>query len=527
MAYNWLDQSFRKSIIDEINTEENKQRKAESLKQYEIFNDRMHKYVVDYLKMQFSAQTVREMPVISSINLPKRIVTQEASVYKNEPSRTFTTENKAEIDQLNVIYEEMAFDAKMLKANQVYKLQNQACLMIIPKNGKLIARTLYAHQYDVVTKENDPESAEAYIISTFDKSLYLQKDNSAGNPSGYRPTTFDQGADRVNQKIGDQDDWKSDAQKYIVWTEDYHFVMDAAGNILGEEIASPLAGSGKMPFIDIAADKDFEYFVRSGDSLTDFGVQYCGALSDLGNIVKLQSYSQAWMSGEKSLMPQQIVVGPNSILKLPIDPDNKVETKFGFASPNSDLAGAANYVEMILSNFLTSRGIDPKVITGKGDAAKYTSGIERFLALIEKFEASKADFALFQWVECQAFEIIKAWINTLIGTDQLEPEYQITQISDETELFINFAEPAMMQSRAEKVDAIQKEIELGLMSRVDGIMELRQVDKEQAVKIATEIDKSSVMIGQQAPDVEDNKNPKIESEIDVANKESEDESGQA
>ncbi len=514
MAYNWLDQSFRKSIIDEINLEENKQRKAESLKQYEIFNDRMHKYVVDYLKMQFSAQTVREMPVISSINLPKRIVTQEASVYKAEPKRTFTTENEKEIDQLNLIYDEMAFDAKMLKANQVYKLQNQACLMIIPKNGKLIARTLYAHQYDVVTKENDPEAAEAYIISTFDKSLYLQKDNSAGNPSGYRPTTFDQGADRVNQKIGDQDDWKND-QKYIVWTEDYHFVMDATGAIVGEETTSPLAGSGKMPFVDIACDKDFEYFVRSGDSLTDFGVQYCGALSDLGNIVKLQSYSQAWMSGEKSLMPQQIVVGPNSILKLPIDPDNKVETKFGFASPNSDLAGAANYVEMILSNFLTSRGIDPKVITGKGDAAKYTSGIERFLALIEKFEASKSDFALFQWAECEAFEIIKAWVNTLMGTDQLESEYQVSTISEETEMYIKFAEPAMMQSRAEKVDAIQKEIELGLMSRVDGIMELRNVDKEMAMQIATEIDSSAIMLSPQ------------QEEIKEPVKESEDESGQA
>lgn len=524
MAYNWLDQSFRKSIIDEINLEENKQRKAESLKQYEIFNDRMHKYVVDYLRQQFSAKTVKEMPIISSINLPKRIVTQEASIYRSKPERNFTTENQKEIEQLNVIYDEMAFDAKMLKCNQVYKLQNQACLMIIPKNGKLIARTLYAHQYDVIPKENDPEVADAYIISTFDKSLYLQKDNIAGNPTGYKPSTNNVGSDRVDQKIGDQDDWKSGQNKYIVWTEDYHFVMDAAGNIIGEEFVSPLAEYKQMPFVDISCDKDFEFFVRSGDSLTDFGVQYCGALSDLGNIVKLQSYSQAWMSGEKSLMPEQIVVGPNSILKLPIDPDSKVETKFGFASPNSDLAGAAGYVEIILSNFLTSRGIDPKVITGKGDASKFSSGMERFLALIEKFEASKSDFSLFEHVEQEAFDIIKAWVNTLTGTDQLEMEYQISTISDETDMFIKFAEPSMLQSRQEKITAIQTEIELGLMSRIDGIMEIRQVDKDQAIKIAQEIDASAVMLAPK-PDVEENKNPAKESEIDVATKESEDEIG--
>lgn len=504
MAYNWLDQNFRKSIIDDINSEENKQRKAESLKQYEIMNDRMHPYVVDYLKQQFSHKTVSEMPVISSINLPKRIVAQEASIYKAEPSRTFSTENEKELEQLNLIYDEMAFDAKMLKANQVYKLQNQACLMIIPKNGKLTARVIYAHQYDVVPMENDPEKAAAYIISTFDKSLYLQEDNSAGNPTGYKPSTYKNNSDQVNQKTADQDDWKRDSEKYIVWTPELHFVMDGSGKIIGEEINSPLAEFGIMPFVDIACDKDFEFFVRSGQGLTDFGVQYCGALSDLGNIVKLQSYSQAWMSGSKDLIPQNIVVGPNSILKLPVDPNDKVETKFGFASPNSDLAGAANYVEIILSNFLSSRGIDPKVVTGKGDVSKYSSGMERFLALIEKFEASKADFSLFKNVETEAFDLIVSWINTLIGTDQLDEEYQISKISEDTKMFIKYAEPAMLQSRQEKVDAIQKEMEAGLLSRVEGIMELRQVDKESAIAIAKEIDAAVIMVTPEVETVEDN-----------------------
>lgn len=486
---NWLDQNYRKSVIEHINSNENKERKAASLKQYEIFNDRMHQYVVEYLRKQFSAATVREMPIISSINLPKRIVTQEASIYRNSPVRKFSSENEAEIEQLNVIYDDMGFDTVMLKANQVYKLQDQACIMIIPKNGELLARVLYAHQYDVVPMDNDPEEAEAYIISTLDRSMYISQDNSAGNPTGYSGASgMRSGSDGINQLIADQDDWKKGEDRYIVWTKDLHFVMDGKGNIMGEEIVSPLAQFQVMPFIDISSGKDFEYFVRSGQSLTDFGVQYCGALSDLGNIVKLQSYSQAWMSGSKELMPENLVVGVNTILKLPIDPNDKVETKFGFASPSSDLAGAANYVEMILSNFLTARGIDPKVITGKADANKFSSGVERFLSLIEKFEASKADFALFEKVEDDAFEIIKAWINTLVGTDQLESEYQISKVSEDIEMYIKFAEPAMIQSRAEKLDAISREMELGLMSRVEAIMEMRNVSKEVAMQIASEID---------------------------------------
>jgi hypothetical protein len=414
----------------------------------------------------------------------------------------------------------------MMKANQVYKLQNQACLMIIPKNGKMIARTLYAHQYDVVPMENDPEVASAYIISTFDKSLYLQQDNSAGNPTGYQPNTYKNNSDQINQKTADQDDWKANEERYIVWTPEYHFIMDGTGAMLGEEFVSPLADSGLMPFVDIAADKDFEFFVRSGQSLTDFGVQYCGALSDLGNIVKLQSYSQAWMSGKKDLMPSNIVVGTNSILMLPVDPDDKVETKFGFAAPNSDIAGASNYVDMILANFLTSRGIDPKSISGKGEINKFSSAAERYLAMIEKFEASKADFALFKWVEGEAFELIKSWINVLIGTDQLDQEYQITRISEDTEMFIKFAEPMMVQSRQEKVDAIQKEIELGLMSRIEGIMELRGIDKEKAMQLATEIDSSVVVVQPSA--VENENGPMMEDESEESEDESsEDESGEA
>lgn len=495
---NWLDIGYRLQIIKEINGEENKQRKAESLKQYEIFNDRMNQYVVEYLRKQFSATTVREMPVISSINLPKRIVTQEASIYKQEPEREFQAEETVE-EQLELIYDDMAFDAKMLKANQVYKLQNQACVMIIPKNGKLLTRVLYAHQYDVVPMANDPEAAEAYIISTFDKSLYVKNDPGGGNPTGYTNGTRKVNSDQINQAIADQDDWKDD-ERYIVWTKDLHFVMDGKGNILGEDVASPLAEYQLLPFVDIAADKDFEFFVRSGQSLTDFGVQYCGALSDLGNIVKLQSYSQAWLSGSKELMPENIVVGVNSILKLPVDPNDKVETKFGFASPNSDLAGASNYVEMILANFLTARGLDPKSISGKGEVSKYSSAAERYLAMIEKFEASKADFSLFKWAEEQAFQIIKAWINVLTGTGVLD--YDLVQIPEDVKMFIKFAEPNLVQSRGEKLDAIQKEIELGLMSRTEGIMELRDVDKDKALEIAAEIDADMLAIQQTTPEVE-------------------------
>lgn len=494
MPLNYLDPAVRKSLIQQIKGDENRQRKAASLKQFEIFHDRQLQYVIEYLRGQFAASTVREIPVVSSINLSRRIVYQEASIYRTKPNREFSETSDDQNKAIDEIYEDMSFDAKMMKANQVYKLQNQACLMIIPKDGKLMMRVMYAHHYDVVPSE-DPEIAEAYIISSFDKQNFLSY-NIGGNQTQSAQQSGNEYRDNVNQQIGDPDDYKATLERYVVWTKDLNFIMDGNGNILTpiEEIVSPLQSIQMMPFVDIACDKDFEYFVRQGQSLTDFSVQYCGALSDLGNVVKMQGWAQAWMSGSKDLMPENIQIGPNFILKLPIDPDNKVETKFGFSNPSPDLAGSIQYIQMLLSNFLSSRGVDVKSVSSNGDATNFSSGVERLLYEISKFEASKTDMEVFRWAECQCFELIKAWNNVSFGTNLLDAPVNMPDTSD---VNVKFAEPQMVQSRAEQIAAIQTEIDLGLKSRVMALMELYEVDEDKALEMAKKIDEQSgVLIGQ-------------------------------
>jgi len=499
----FLDPNQRKKIISEIKGQENKERKAVSLKQYEIMQDRQHQYVVEYLRQQFSSKTVKEMPVVSSINLARRIVTKEASLYLNKPSRTFQDADENQTAQLNAHYNSMSFDSKMMKSNQCFKLQNQNHLMIIPKEGKLNCRVLMSHHVDVVPSDINPEKAEAYIISSMDKNDFLNQEMSAGsnlaNPSstGFNAQSGSAYSDRLNQKIGDPDDWKATLERYAVWTNDLNFVMDGNGKIISDpgNISNPI---GILPFVDISYDKDFEYFVRSGASLTDFSVQYCGALSDLGNVVKMQGWAQAWMKGDKNLMPENIQIGPNFILKLPIDPDSKVETDFGYSNPSPDLAGSIQYIEMILSSFLSSRGLDPSIVSSKGQGEKFSSGVERLLAMISQFEASKGDMELYRQAEVKAFDIIVAWNNILRGSDLLDKDLQIAEIPEGVKLSVKFAEPQMIQSRNEQLDAITKERELGLKSRIDALMELNGIDREQALVLAEEIDKDELLFPKSA-----------------------------
>lgn len=485
-------QESRKVLIDEMSSKENKDRKATSMVQYDVFNDRLDKYVQTYLRSQFSDNTVNSMPIVSSINLAKRIVNQEASIYKTAPKRTFVNADEKLSLVLNEIYQDGKFDVIFAKSNTYFKLQNQNLLQVVLKNGKLSLRSMLGHHYDVIPKADDPESAEAYIISAFDKSLYLNSGNRA-TPTGLAlPSEPTMQSDGVNQSIAESDDYMSVTEKYVVWTDGMNFIMDKNGAIIsGDDVVNPLFP--KMPFVDIAVDKNFTYFVEVSQSIVDFTIQYNGAMSDLGNVVRLQGWAQGYLKGPADLIPENIQIGPNYILKLVIDPNNQTPTEFGYANPSPDLQGSIAYIEMLLANFISSRGIDPKIVSGKADSTRYSSGVERLLAMIDKFEAARSDYALYKNAEEQVFEIIKQYLNVFSGTEFLDQKYWVNKISGDVKLNIEYAKPESIKTDDEVIATIQKKIELGLMSRVSAMMELRGMDRDAAIEELKLIDAESLM----------------------------------
>lgn len=482
-----LDLGQRKRLLDDINSEENKQRKAKSQKEFDVFKGILNKYVVEYLKQQFSHTTVKEMPIISSINLAKRVVVNEASVYKNEPTRMFLNVSDSQAEELQGLYSDMNVDAKMAKLNTIYKLQQQGLLQVIPKDGKMMMRCFYAHQYDVIPNDVDPEIADGYIISVFDKQNY--NDSMADVQSvKQKPLMGNVYRDTINQSIADQDDYKASLERYVVWTKDLNFIMNGKGEILSENIVSPLAEYQMMPFIDVAMDKDFEYFVRGNDGVVDFTIQYNGALSDLANVVKMQGWGQAYIKGDKDLMPEALVVGINHVLRLPIDPNSKVDTEFGFVTPNANIDGSIRYVEMLIANFLSSKGLDVSMIaTNSGAKQSFSSGVERLLSQIEKFEASKSDFALFKYVEQKLFNLLKVWSRVVDSSVMMD-------IPENANLVVKYFEPTMIQSVTEKTDLLIKQVESGLLSRTEALMELHGVDKDTAIQMIQEMDQGALTV---------------------------------
>lgn len=496
MSYNLIRQDERKRLIDNINSENNKARKQFSLRSSEIAGGRIHQYVREDLLAQLSLSSVKEMPIVSTINIQKAVTDRKAVIYKKKPQRMFTDLNEYQENAVRLLYKDMHLDEKLNKANRNYIYQDQTIGMIVPKNGKLICRILKMHQIDAMPLLDDPEQAGGYIISAFDRTLYQDyyserkgRETATGNVakslrSGAMP---DQDLD-----LADEYQFQKYIEKYIVWSPEYNFMMNGLGEVIdpvtGEpnnelEIINPI---GMLPFFEVARDKDFEFFVRPSNALTEFTIQFNTQLSDVANNIKMNGYAIGVMKAPSELQPEHQVIGASMLLKLPTD-DPEREVDFQFASPNSNIGEISDAIDKLLNYFVTSEGLGGNVINSSGDTEKASSGIDRYLMMLSKLEAHQEDFDAFKNAEHKIYEIVKAWLNVLSGTEQLDRKYWST-IPDKSEVEIEYQRPEMIQTESEKIANIEKLLDLELMSKRQAIMKLHNIDNEEkAIELLQEI----------------------------------------
>ena len=490
---NVLDPAMRVQVLQDIDSEDNRSRKREHQKRFDVYRERQDRYILERLMREFDSITVNRMRKIFSVNLSKRIVDEMSSIYNMSPDREFFRSGEAdlsdaEFSQLEALYSDCRVNAAMRKANQFYNLHDQCALMVVPESGTLKVKAVPPFHYDVIPDARDPEKAFAYILNVWDFDLHKSVRDNQSEPT--QLTRYRQN-DRINQKIADESDRLAAQKRFIWWTDEWHFTTDERGKLTSEVVPNPI---GALPFIDVADDKDFEFFVRRGTSVVDFALDFGLLLSDLANIIRLQGYSQAVVMSEQQ--PVDTKVGPDHVIWLKMDRGATVQPSFQFVSPSPDLSGSLEFLETTLRMFLSSRGIDPATISGRGEAKSFSSGVERLLAMLDKFEATRTDFDLFKRVEKQMFMLLKSWSNVfqnVNGEGSLMPELKQAIVSDDAMIDIKFNEPMAVQTQAEKEDSVIKLMDQGLMSRKEAIMKLRDVSDDAAETILSEIDEMEGM----------------------------------
>jgi hypothetical protein len=461
MNPNYLDISERKKLIADIKSYENQERKKKSLKDYEVYNDSAYDYVYDTLMRQLGIRTVEQMPIVSNLNIAKAVVNKEATIYTDDPLRTYEDINDQDVEALKKLYKDCKFNSLFGKSNKYYKLRNQAFLQVVPKQGKLKLRVLQPHNIDVVPDYLDPEQAFAYVISTFDKSIYTG--------SGKQ--------DAVNQSIADAEDYKAKLERYQVWTNEYTLVMDGKGNVIGDILENPI---GMLPFVDVSKDKDFEFFVRVGQALTQFTIDFNAAWSDLMYIARLQGYSIGVLKGDADLKPDSITIGPAKFLFLaqnPLNPDSTMD--FDFKNPTPNIEASLKAIESLIALFLSTRGIDIKTIAVSGQNT-FSSALEKLLAMIDQFKATKEDFDLYGYVEKEIHKIVTKYLSLLSGTTLLERDYWVTPSVEASKLTVTFKEPQMVETTSEKLANSRTKIDLGISDKVKILAEIDGISEDAA-----------------------------------------------
>ena len=484
------NQGVRKNILQEINGRENKERKEESVRRFRVYRKRQEDEIIKKLEAEFKdPSTVQEMRKITSINLTTRMINEVASIYKREPERTFVNASDREKEQLINLYDEGSVNNNLKKANRYFKLQDQCAVHIFPRDNKICVKALQPHQYDVVPDPADPERAQVYITSIFDKQNYEQL--------RARNTDLDNKLDRtrasngLNEKIADRDDDIHNKTKYIWWSKEFNFMTDSNGTLIGpdgfpldeitfDDLKNPI---GMLPFIDIAGEKDDDFFVQTNNSFVDFNLDFGVLLSDTANINRLQGYSQAVVVSETK--PQNFKVGPTQVLHLPLDPNSTSPAPtFQFATPSPDMNASLALLDLYLNLFQSSEGMDTSTVAGK-QGARYTSGVDRLLAMIQKYEATEDDISMFDDVERDAYKILSSWSNVFQDVSANDPkalkeDLRLSKISDSVFVETQFSKPAAVKSDEEMEASVIRRMEAGLMSRAEAIAELRGLELEDA-----------------------------------------------
>ena len=154
-----LDQDYRLSVIEEINSIENIRRKNESYLKYQIYRDKIKKQIEKNLLNELDPSTVEEMKNrISSINIFKKMVQKKARVYKDSPKRESIDNNQDWIDSMVDV---LNLNTTMKKVNRYVEAFRNCLVYVKPyKDHSFDSKWAYMldvlapHKFDVLTGES-------------------------------------------------------------------------------------------------------------------------------------------------------------------------------------------------------------------------------------------------------------------------------------------------------------------------------------------------------------------------------------
>lgn len=412
-------------ILAEINSSEEIERRRESLKSYEIFEGRLHEYVLDGIKKLYP-KTWADYN-IADYNLHKKIIEKKSKSYIKPPNRKLDQE--AETDKYKAILSDFSFDDTMKIVDQ-YKNQYRYCGLGVLRNRYFDNSGAYedVYQFSALAPH------EFVVHRDSEKNIYAWSVPKGKDSSGDVWTI-----------------WTNESQVKIS-TKDYKsfLLIEIDGN---QDNINPF---GVIPYIYVPVDVSGKYPLPL--SLPRQTVEVNKNLSVYLTSGNMQ-VGQLVISHPVEQKIAEVSTGITVAMNLPQSSKEKhAPTTASYISPNPNLDGHKDSVLTYMTMILDEHGMNSNSSINSGE--KFTSGFDRLIANADVQDIIEDNQGMYRRVENETYKIIKA-MNDVDGSYTFKSK----------SLTITYALPKILTSDSEKLDNLMKKKELGLWEEWELIQE--------------------------------------------------------
>lgn len=477
-----LDAEFRNAVIEEIEDSENIQRKAESYKRYEIYRDRIKKYILENLLKELDQETVNEMQSrVATVNMYKKMVQKKARVYKDKPIRTSLIDG--EQDYIESLADLLNVDSCMKKVNRYVEAFRNCAVYVKPyvdhnEDGKYsyMLDILAPHQFDVIEDQDNPQMVRAVVLThyTRDSVNYNYDDPQSRQRNGFARSFRD--GDKKEQVIADSP--ADEKKEYIFWSKNYHFTCNEKGEIISEDTENPIR---HIPFTFFSKDQDGSFWSVGGEDMIEGSILINTLLTDLYFIAKIQGMGLFYLFGKN--VPKTYKVGANRAVTMEVE-EGDPTPQIGFANSSPPLESHMRMVEQYIAFLLSTNDLGTNSIQGKLDGANAASGIQEIIQNAEPMTAIEDEQQQYRDKEPEILKIANKWQQVYLDSETgLSRAFESIGASDDVLYSVKFEQQQHFKSENERLDAMKKKMDMKIFNKVDAmISENPELTREEALK---------------------------------------------
>lgn len=448
-----LDKSVVSKLLNEVEMESNLKRKRREYHAYRILEGDLDFYVKNR-NAQIFPETHKYLRV-SQVDISGRVVNKLAQAYIESPKRNLSNEASSEI--YNSILRESNSEEALMELDRNYHNNFEAGLWITfdqDADNPFYFRTLKSFEYDRVV--NQRGETEVVILS-------FPSEEVTGSIYG----------DHVQTKIQDEHEDQSD-RIYGIWTAD-HFVKvvrsgkDKDSFVNLEDNPNNENPLGFLPFAFIQRSRTT--MQQPTNTLAERSVEWNSQNSVVNSYLDL-IYGTWVLSHDDSQEIDVLKQGLYSFVKLPQRADGATTT-LTHESPAPNIAAAREVLMDQINAILEDHGIN----SGGGVRGNsFSSALERMIANADVTQHIRKMQKRYFQVEKLIYRVVSEYL--LIAN--------MGNITNE-DLNIVYPEFKSIQTDQEKIDNISKLIDLGLISRVEGLSRIYpNITREKAEELVSD-----------------------------------------